>query len=100
MALQKLRGQQHLLQRLFAEDLKLAADPLDVELAMDDRRLMLFEWAKYGALSDLLRRHGDESRSADDQLALPNRALVQIFHCCEFFRCCLLVKSWRAVCEY
>lgn len=85
---QKLRGQQHILQRLTADDLRLPYSPHVVQQALADERLTLFQFAKYGTLKSVLHRHGDPNAGPAGQRPFPNRALVEIFRCCKF---CLAV---------
>lgn len=75
------------MQRQFAENLDLEADLLDVELALEDERLMILEFGRYGTLSNLLHRFGkaNSDRNAQQQ-PLPNRVLLEILHCCEPIR--------------
>lgn len=81
---QKLRGQQHILQRLQAADLDVPFSPPTVLRVLHDQRLTLFEFARYGSLQSVLQKNGDPNAAASAQSPLPNRALVEIFRCREF----------------
>lgn len=87
--MQQFRGQDHILQRMTPIDLGLP-DELRSSAAtvLNDKRVMLFEFAKYGSLASLLKKACVPTSPGSSQFRpLPDRVLIHIFHCREFSSC-------------
>lgn len=81
--MQQFRGQDHILQRMTAADLGLPDGLRNyAQAVLNDERLMLFEFAKYGSLGGLLKKASIPTAPGSGQFQpLPNRVLAHVFHC-------------------